>query len=50
MSTCQKQYKQIFDGHEKECYTLDINAKTGGKAIDFKWINVPADVPANMLI
>ena len=36
MSTCQKQYKQIFDGHEKECYTLDINAKTGGKAIDFK--------------
>lgn len=33
MSTCQKQYKQIFDGHEKECYTLDINAKTGGKAM-----------------
>ena len=33
MSTCQKQYKQIFDGHEKECYTLDINAKTGGKAV-----------------
>ena len=25
-----------FDGHEKACYTLSINAKTGGKAIDFK--------------
>ena len=25
--------KQVFDGHVKACYTLDINAKTGGKAV-----------------
>lgn len=36
MSCTIKNGKQFFDGHEKECYTLDINAKTGGKAIDFK--------------
>lgn len=25
--------KQVFDGHVKACYTLSINAKTGGKAV-----------------